>query len=462
MANPSAPILSNGMTFGIELEFMVVCPVDFFKPQDAIAAISRALVANGIDSTGHEWHDSDDDSSATVEDEIFTGKPEYSQWIVQSEAGLFLSEKEEATIPNNRFEIHCIEISSRKFEFAENWRPEVENVLRVLRSFNECECRFITNSTTGFHIHIGFGNDLVPLRTTKNILQFCTAFEDRLDALYSTDRIDEDCAQNAMKSTRHFNAGLAWHFQNNKATDFGRNVFHWLASIEEASSYEQLGRFFKNEVLFNTNQSIETNAHFATVNIDNLYSRGWEDPKGTIEFRQHAGTLDILAIITHIELTRAIVAWCHFVSDLEFLQICSRVSDPNFRMSSLCQMIGIGKEVMMYHQRRTSVSGESQHMAKYHNAIADMGEGEVKELEALEAQAFVENCERSNWTAVSKRIHSKKIKGAYADLTTAPFDVASNYNAFIESNRPFFTNYQQLSTLARTMVFQQLNGSESS
>jgi hypothetical protein len=296
--------VSAGMTFGIELEFIVAFPDNYFNfTEDAISAISRALVAAGKDSTGHECYD--------VDAEIFCNKPELSQWTVKRELGLFLSDSEQAFINPHETRTCGVEISSRKFSFAdmEDWKKELKAVLVVLYEFSQSGIKILTNATTGFHVHIGFGDETVPLRTAKGVLQFCTAFEDRLDALYATDRIDVDCAASADNGA-HFNAGLTWHFQENKVTDFGPNVFHWLASIEEPTSYQQLGAFFKNHCDFDL--SLVTNAHYATVNLDNLYTEDMSlfmhsKLMGTVEFRQHQGTLILEEIFAQVELMRTIV-----------------------------------------------------------------------------------------------------------------------------------------------------------
>lgn len=449
--NPSSLHLSRGMTFGIELEFIVASPSGFFWPEDAVAAISRALMAAGVDSTGHERFDKDA--------EIFNQRPEFSQWVVQSEGGLCLSDAEEEQLHSIFFTTYAVEISSRKLSFAEDWQPELEAVLGVLRDLNQRGCKLITNATTGFHMHVGFGNEIVPLKTAKSVLQFCTAFEDRLDALYSTDRIDVDCQASDANGV-HFNAGLSWHFLINKATSFSPNIFHWLASIEEASSYEKLGDFFKNECSFDN--VLVTSGHFATVNIDNLYPVGHDNIKGTIEFRQHQGTLDLEQICTLIELKRTIVTWCHFVPDIDFLELLSRVSDGALTTSSLCRAIGATKELVAYYENRDSQAMEHRFTVQYNFAVAAVAEGKLDPLDALEAQSFVERYQRTNWTAVASKIRNKKMKRTYANLTTAPFDIAGNYNAFMQVNTPFCGNHLDLSTLARTMVFQQLNGSDSS
>jgi hypothetical protein len=94
------------MTFGIELEFIVAFPDNYFNfTEDAISAISRALVAAGIDSAGHECYD--------VDAEIFCNKPEFSQWTVKRELGLFLSDSEQAFINPHETRKHAVLKSPR-------------------------------------------------------------------------------------------------------------------------------------------------------------------------------------------------------------------------------------------------------------------------------------------------------------------------------------------------------------
>lgn len=240
--------LDEVMTFGIELEFMAVYPPPFFHDlvqeddtSDAITALSRAFFDAGVPSCGHESLEDDDD--------INMDEDNYTKWSVKDEGGLELSEREQAVMNEHELNtenmVQAIEISSRRFTFAENWQAELKAVLSVFEHFRQLGVHFITNRSTGFHLHIGFGGARMKIGTVKNVFQLCAAFEDRLDSLYTTKRIDENAAHSEQG---HFNAGLAWHFQNNKKTDFGRNIFHWLVSIEEAITYESLGKFFRNLV----------------------------------------------------------------------------------------------------------------------------------------------------------------------------------------------------------------------
>jgi hypothetical protein len=325
------------MTFGIELECIAVYPKGLFANDkgshhgDAMAALSLGCLAKGIQSTGHEHLDDEDEGLAPYDGA-------YSHWNFQDEGGLRLSAKEfEMLGPNaeDEFTIQSIEVASQRMSFhGDNWQREISIVLSIFSDLHDRDVRFITNSTTGFHIYVRFGNDIMPLRTAKNVLELCTGFEDRFDALYSTSRIDENAATNVLPG-HPFNAGLAWHFQINEMTDFGPNVFNWLASIEESSSFEELGNFFRNN--FPGNVAGKTNAHYSTLNLDNLYMppKGCEEefggvaPIGTIEFRQHGGTLDFEAIVSHVLLKQALVSFCHTCADKDFLQLFAHIWHGN-------------------------------------------------------------------------------------------------------------------------------------
>lgn len=325
--------LDEIMTFGIELEFLAVYPRNIFHEivqpgdtSDAITALSRAFTDAGVPSCGHESLEDDEDINMDGEN--------YTKWSVKDEGGLELSEREQAVMDEHELSpehrVQAVEISSRRFTFAEHWQDELKAVLSVFDHFRQLGVHFITNSSTGFHLHIGFGDARMHLATAKNVFQLCTAFEDRLDSLYTTKRIDENAA---VLAEGHFNAGLAWHFQNNKKTDFGSNIFHWLVSIEEATTYEALGKFFRNLILNNNPHSeaftYTVNSHYSTLNMDNLYPNDFRDePTYTIEFRQHAGTLNFDEICSQIELKRSLVRFCHVAKDIDFLQLCSQVSNP--------------------------------------------------------------------------------------------------------------------------------------
>jgi hypothetical protein len=460
---------SGPKTFGIELEYIAVYPVGLFDKGDdhfdVITALSLGCIAKGIKSTGHA--SLDDDESINGED------GDYTVWSFVDEGGLELSATEKKALGSTdnewgmdeNYEIISLEVASRMLHFEDpNWQTEIETVLSVFDDLRDAGVTFITNSTTGFHIHVGFGagngTPLMPLRTVKGVMEICTGFEDRLDALYSTDRINEKAAI----AGQHFNAPLAWHFQHNKLTDFRPNVFHWLTSIEEASSFQQLGAFFRNIAPSDDkDKTFMTNAHFSTLNVDNLFESAHDSsspPTVTIEFRQHGGTLNFEAIVSHVLLKQALVSFCHSSIDKEFLQLFTQISNPTFRLSDLISAIGGSQQLLEYHEERRSYSVERAKAQEYEDTLADIKNGEFEGVIALQAQAFVEHHERSNWAAVSNRIHSKHQVGAYGQNQTRTFDVAGEWDAFIWGNCDVGLATAEYAWRARTMVFQQLNGDD--
>jgi len=445
------------MTFGIELECIAVYPMELFEGLDAISALSLACLDRGLKSTGHE--DPEDDEEVLNLDE-----PSYSRWTFKDEGGLHLSKQERETLPADLMDhmIQPLEVSSRLFSFeTDDWKAEIAAVLGAFQELRDRGVVFVLNSSTGFHIHIGFGSEIMPLRTAKSVLQLCTGFEDRLDALYSTSRIDENAVTNVAPG-RHFNAGLAWHFKNNERTELGPNIFHWLTSIEEASSFEELSNFFCNDI---PGCRRKTNAHYSTLNLDNLwappYGEEFGDPIGTIEFRQHGGTLDYEAIISHILLKQALASFCHTSTDKEFLQLFAHISNPTFSLTDLMFSIGGCKDLLRYHEERRSYPQVQARHAEYERTMEGLKNGEFDHcpLVKLEAQASVEHHERNNPLAVQNKIYAKHQAGAYGEMQTRDLDITGEWDKFVFFNCESFSA-DELATLTRVMIFQQLNGDD--
>jgi hypothetical protein len=149
---------------------------------------------------------------------------------------------------------------------------------------------------------------------------------------------------------------------------------------------------------------------------------------------------------------------------VQFLQLCSKVSDPDFTLKSLCKAIGARPELCQLYEDNFSAGAGHAEMIRYYTALAELKAGKSDELGDLELQSSVESYLRSNKTAVRNKIYNRKMKGTYADLRTRAekkFDVAQEYEWFMQMNSPYY-NAEELATMARAMVFQQLNGSDSS
>ncbi|KAI6915339.1 hypothetical protein KC318_g20 [Hortaea werneckii] len=254
---------SHNLTFGIELEFLCVyapgcftsCVPDpsILLPQypdqpvsEAGAAIFHALLNAGIPATGHE----------SLDEDINDPSPPYSRWSVTEDiCNLSLTERLHLP-PHHRVEI--VELSSRKLAFhpVQTWQNEVYTILHILHHLeHKTGCRFLTNGTTGLHVHVGLPGpgEKIPLRTAKNVLQLATAFESRIDLLHAASRIrnpvTEDEVQGAIlyagPSFFHAVNGLTSTNLTPTGTKGRANIFDWLSTIERTDTYSSLTSILK-------------------------------------------------------------------------------------------------------------------------------------------------------------------------------------------------------------------------
>ena len=112
------------MTFGIELEFIAVHPLELFEDDernargDSAAALSLACLDRNVNASGHE--DIDDDE----EEWHLNSEPSYSKWCFKDEGGLKLSAEEREALPADLIDymIQPLEVSSRLMSFeGDDW-----------------------------------------------------------------------------------------------------------------------------------------------------------------------------------------------------------------------------------------------------------------------------------------------------------------------------------------------------
>lgn len=367
----------HNLTFGIELEFLCVyapgcftsCVPDpsILLPQypdqpvsEAGAAIYHALLNAGIPATGHE----------SLDEDINDPSPPYTRWCVTEDiCNLSLTERLHLPLHHR---VETVELSSRKLAFhpARTWQNEVYTILRLLHHLEQkTGCRFLTNSTTGLHVHVGLPGpgEKIPLRTAKNVLQLATAFESRIDLLNAASRIKnpvtEDEVQGAIlyagPSFFHSVNGLTNPHLTSKTGAKGRaNIFDWLSTIERTSSYSSLTSILKirDAERFPMYTSGDGGSgEVSAYNFDNLLpsdeTEGYENEgegTGTIEFRQHCGTLDFVAICAWVCVTVQMVWLCTCVGDEEFLGLLSKSVDWRFTLQDLLCAIGVEGEVVAH------------------------------------------------------------------------------------------------------------------
>jgi len=330
---------SQSLTFGVELEFICVRPENLFG--NAGNAIHDTMRAYHIPVTGYEDLDSDD-----IDDFVF---PSHTRWRVESDY-LHLSEGEQFYLPDG-WVAENIELSSRKFRFFhEAWRSEIVSVLKVLRVLEGAGCRFITNASTGFHVHVGYDAEHVPFPTAKKVFQVATAFERRIDEVHAVQRITvpED------GYVSHYYHPPSFYFRMDAQPDVAStNIFDRLAHLETFRSFSDLCSWFS--VTTEAGGHKQTmNGHQSAYNFDNLHpddeaGRYEETLTGTIEFRQHAGTLDELSIVAWVTLTCKLVEWCNTASATEMMDLCLRAADTDFELGHLLAELDVPADTIRHY-----------------------------------------------------------------------------------------------------------------
>ncbi|KAI7353312.1 hypothetical protein KC354_g11644 [Hortaea werneckii] len=395
----------HNLTFGIELEFLCVyapgcftsCVPDpsILLPQypdqpvsEAGAAIYHALLTAGIPATGHE----------SLDEDINDPSPPYTRWCVTEDiCNLSLTERLHLP-PQHRVE--TVELSSRKLAFHPpcSWQNEIYTILRLLHHLEQkTGCRFLTNSTTGLHVHVGLPGpgEKIPLRTAKNLLQLATAFESRVDLLHAVSRIKnpvtEDEVQGAIlyagPSFFHSVNGLTnSHLTSTTGTKGRTNIFDWLSTIERPDSYSSLTSILKirDPVRFPMYTSGDGGSgKVSAYNFDNLLpsdeTEGYANEgegTGTIEFRQHCGTLDFLSICAWVCVTVQMVWFSTWVGDEEFLDLLSKSIDWRFTLQDLLSAIGVEGEVVAHFVDREA--GETIGVLGHEDDAYPAGKGQVE------------------------------------------------------------------------------------
>jgi len=183
------------LSFGVELEFLAVHDFASIDGEPDYTIVKRKIYSRmleaGIPATGYE---------SAGEDLSYV--PTYSRWRVEHDSSLLLSPEERDHLGSGWKE-ELIEISSRKLHLHNDWTSEIAKLLDVLRSIEGENCRFVTNGSTGFHVHMAHANEKIPLRTAKNVLQFLTAFERQIDQIHLLERVSFVDRYNYPLSTYH-------------------------------------------------------------------------------------------------------------------------------------------------------------------------------------------------------------------------------------------------------------------
>lgn len=284
------------LTFGIEFEFaFATVPYGFSPPaSEKTDGFPLAMRSHLPSSQGPALlHEAIDAISKVLDDfglrtELYSRKTRVS---LRSHDKTHWHLINDATIkgPNRDYHWLQIELISPVLQLTPTGISEAMQVAGLIKS----HFRVSTNDTTGMHVHIGDSSRGFPLEGCQKVMGFFYTFDELLAPLHPPSRSDHDWARNIRDAFR-LPISNEW------------SVAEAVEAIFETTSIEEL------EFAFEGRKS--------AVNIKNLRNGGMLGKK-TIEFRQHAGTLEPERVQAWIQTVGGIVDWCRRVTDKAYSEL---------------------------------------------------------------------------------------------------------------------------------------------
>ncbi|KAK5686258.1 hypothetical protein LTS10_002374 [Elasticomyces elasticus] len=329
----------------------------------------------------------------------------YTEWQVTYDNSIVLDEMELLGETVKFFEFYACELRSRilhanhpvptrnnqstpSHTHTISFREEIRAVLAHLnKTFNTPRYRLLTNKSCGVHVHIGNRvNAGFPLKTVKNLLSTFTACESMIDSLQASDRIahceipttspdqgfitvrhgrtDEDSAYNTSLCCLHaqqvynrrsheLHASREMRENDPDWFEYPRSSFASSALVKEAAYQFTMAAavtIVQHAPDLAALKALQCRwEHQVTVNLENLPEVGENNAlrKMTIEFRQHAATLNADELLAWVDVLLSITTHAHQTPDEEFAELCNGCStqtiahyDSRVGASSLQQIVG--------------------------------------------------------------------------------------------------------------------------
>ncbi|KAL8650164.1 MAG: hypothetical protein Q9226_005260 [Calogaya cf. arnoldii] len=203
-----------------------------------------------------------------------------------------------------------VELKTPVFLYQETAFKQLMQVIRLL----DDNFSIFVNHTCGLHIHVGNGTHGLPFSTVKNLAILTTVFERQLNSLHPIHRIQNEFCRPLSQSWDGLDPILIA-----KEIEAFPNIEQFVNKLSEVYGYPD---------------------KFHAVNFSNL---GCKDGTQTIEFRQHQGTTDPLAMIQWARLCCELVRYCYQAG--EFGVLCflrDRVDRADYSIIDLLTDIGLG------------------------------------------------------------------------------------------------------------------------
>ncbi|MCJ1414393.1 hypothetical protein MMC32_000719 [Xylographa parallela] len=332
------------LTFGVELEFLQTY---FRESQFALrlVAIRQELLAQGADQDdvdrviGLETAPEKNRERCKILDRLqqlgvpvhnwgVDGKKDYHRWTVSLDDSVAPSDDDLRSM-NPQWangQVSCltaegraamcyasVEVFSRVLPYNIDSLREVGIVVNTIAA----EFPVFVNESCALHVHVGNMDCGFPIQTVKNFATLVTCFENQFNQIHPLNRLDHPYC---LPET------LAFRPRE-------RHIWRMAEIIDQLNTPERMIRQFGAK----RNDRDEV-YHWWCYNYNNLVLA-----KRTIEFRQHAGTLDLSAVFRWINLACTLTAIAHNSESEAFwdliLQFVDHERDRNYNIFMLLRSL---------------------------------------------------------------------------------------------------------------------------
>ena len=339
---------------------------------------------------------------------------DYSKWTVGSD-GSIEPRPEDPPLPEGH-DFFGVEIKTPIFYWSEN--DAAFQSMKIALHALQSNLRTFTNSSCGLHVHVGNRDLGFPGKALKRFTYLVTVFQDQLASLHPYHRVNNV------------------HCRGPDCNCGGNNVIKNIITIHKLRATEELINLMRS----NTDG---TRRGFA-YNMSGLLDDG-EPP--TIEFRQHAATLEFMAVAAWVSLACGLVEKSFFMSHEELFSLFSRgLSDVvNYNILDLLTTLGMSGLAAYYsnqtlHQHpKTNGPLSYQGKAWVDNPTAVVADGIINSKRA-ELQTFIPNmtqhaetsgdAEMARRMALGLRTQRKSARPTF--VGTAGYDDNGNLNDDID------------------------------
>ncbi|KAL1642760.1 hypothetical protein SLS58_005264 [Diplodia intermedia] len=237
-----------------------------------------------------------------------------------------------------------LELRSPKY-VGDGWQDDVRRTLEALhelfddRLFGD-SYRLYQHDTTGVHVHVGVGTQTdryrLPLESVKSFMQLVTGFERITDELHAVTRFDSRGAYCKPPSQNY--VGREVVESDGKLGTMLRRC----QEIEQVGHVHDMAGFHNRESAYNL-QNLRTDE-------DGEFSAG---SLGTIEFRQHRGTLDADEVTAWVEVATSMVRFAHktALTSNMLSMVKGHAYDPQMGFDPFLRMIGVADKTVDYYGR---------------------------------------------------------------------------------------------------------------